>query len=312
VYLKARNAKFEAGNRQQIFAWMQSTICRQAYYENKLKKAEEGLMRAEEERLAIYEKSSQEYMLELEDQERNAAEEVIEMQKEESYAEALKDAKFLETLGKQKEGLLLQASDQVRRAQEALHEMRSTAGSTAELDDQIAANEELIALGAHKEVQEVLVANLPESLKNHGTCGLIRAPDTKCNQLWVEPLQPFPEKFDDLGTMRRYIYSTNKIYREKHPTVKKKTAAELDEQFGDTFNKPVKAEADDSNAADASAETPTAPVDEVHDPVPAHFATGVSVQTNIDPTSLSQEEKARLVQEMAKIVGCDPSALNVR
>ena len=36
------------------------------------------------------------------------------------------------------------------------------------------------------------------------------------------------------------------------------------------------------------------------------------MQTNLDPTTLSEDEKKRLIQEMAKIVGCDPSALNVR
>jgi hypothetical protein len=78
----------------------------------------------------------------------------------------------------------------------------------------------------------------------------------------------------------RYIYSTNKIYREKHPNVKKKSKAELDEQFAGTFDKPAtetndeEQEPSEGDAEDATAES----VDnETHDPVPAHFATGASL-----------------------------------
>jgi hypothetical protein len=282
VYQKARNAKFEAGNRQQLACLMMATICRQSYYERKLEFAELDVIHAANERMEIYEKSSTEFMLHLEDQERKAAEERITMRKEEEYADAMKDSQFLEGLGKQKESVFMTASDNRRKAANAMQKLNEAAGDAAGLDEELAQNEEAIQLGAHRKVQEVLVAALPESLKECGTCALIRCPEVTDNQLVAQPLQPFPEKFDDLGTMRRYIYSTNKIYREKHPNVKKKSKAELDEQFAGTFgDTPAETETNDEeqelsegDAEDATAES----VDnETYDPVPAHFATGASL-----------------------------------
>ena len=204
VYQKARNAKFEATNRQLLASLMMATICRQWYYERKLEFAEEEMINAANERMETYEKSSTEFMLHLEDQERKAAEERITMKKEDEYAEAMKDSRFLEGLGKQKESIFMTASDNRRKAATAMQKLHEAAGDAAGLDEELAQNEEIIQLGAHRKVQEVLVATLPESLKECGTCALIRGPEVTDNQLVAEPLQPFPEKFDDLGTMRRY------------------------------------------------------------------------------------------------------------
>ena len=80
----------------------------------------------------------------------------------------------------------------------------------------------------------------------------------------------------------RYIYSTNKIYREKHPNVKKKSKTELDEQFAGTFgDKPAETETNDEeqelSEGDAEDATTESVDNETYDPVPAHFATGASL-----------------------------------
>jgi len=323
-YLKKRNARFEETNREMVQNWLRGTACRQGYYEAKLQFLEKEQMEAERAKMSQQEEFGREFMLDLEEERKMEEEERFNMEAEELYRNAILDALFLGTLNSNKERIFMGASEALCRAQAAYRRLKDAESAEGDLEQQVEANAEEIERGAHLKVQELLLSHIPKTLEQFGTCNQVRAPDTDNYQLTADELEAFPmDKVSDLGAVRRHVFATNPAYRDMNPAgpPKKKNEEELDEGF--TFEKPKEPEPPEPVAAtgqepeastDATTDATKALPEETKapEPVQTNFSSGIELQLSVDPSSLNDAQKRKLIVEMSKIVGCDPSQLHVR
>jgi len=308
-YYAQRIQFFEGANRQHLIQLVVATVKRQEYYDRKLKAMEQEQVMKEMEKFEIYDLSSKTFMEEWGEEKLAEEEERPVMYLEDDYVNQLLEARAMEIIDQEKGNALLDAEEWYRRAAAATRKYREEAANAGDFEDKLSENAAELELGAHKKIYMMLK-------QKYDALGMTelypypeaRAPDNLSCCLVAPPLRPLPSDTSSLVMMKRYVHKATQPPKR-----------DLDEGF-EFEQLPTDADKGDDevvHAGEAPAEGQEDGPEEEGSGRPPIVAgaepvqTGVELELSVDPSTLSEEEQMRFVNELAKMMGVDPSTLSI-